>query len=190
MPPTGDPHKLAALEEYGEDDLKKNNTEPLEMIELPAREVKQSQLGCFDRGLKTVVDFLDLTLLFDPVYVNIALGISFALYSDVAFFTIQPVYLFSIGISKSDAALIISIGAATDLISRLFLSITSSCVQVKSRDIYLAGAVFTIVARFGMFPMFTLMLSQTRFLRNRCAISSISPVTILISLELFAGEVT
>lgn len=49
---------------------------------------------------KAVVDFLDLTLLNDPVYVNIVLGISFALYSDMAFFTLQPLYLFELGYSK------------------------------------------------------------------------------------------
>lgn len=49
---------------------------------------------------QVVVDFLDLTLLKDMIYVNIVLGISFALYSDVAFFTLQPVYLFYLGFSK------------------------------------------------------------------------------------------
>lgn len=49
---------------------------------------------------KAVVDFLDLTLLNDPIYVNIVLGISFALYSDMAFFTLQPLYLFELGYTK------------------------------------------------------------------------------------------
>lgn len=48
----------------------------------------------------TIVDFLDLTLLKQPVYVNIVLGITFALYSDLAFFTMQPTYLFELGYSK------------------------------------------------------------------------------------------
>ena len=47
-----------------------------------------------------VVDFLDLTLLKDLVYLNIVLGISFALYSDNSFFTLQPMYLFTLGFSK------------------------------------------------------------------------------------------
>lgn len=47
-----------------------------------------------------MVDFLDLTLLKDMVYLNIVLGISFALYSDNAFFTLQPMYLFELGFSK------------------------------------------------------------------------------------------
>jgi len=96
-----------------------------------------------------VVDFLDLTLLKDVIYVNIVLGISFALYSDVAFFTLQPVYLFYLGFSKSDTAMIIAIGAAADLGSRIFLAITSACVHVKARTVYLWGAIFTIGARFA-----------------------------------------
>lgn len=46
--------------------------------------------------------------------------------------------------------MIISIGAAADLGSRLFLAIMSLCVQVKARYIYLAGAALTVIARFGM----------------------------------------
>ncbi|KAH8237767.1 hypothetical protein KR038_011572, partial [Drosophila bunnanda] len=98
--------------------------------------------------LRTVVDFLDLTLLKKPVYVNIVLGITFALYSDITFFTMQPVYLFELGYNKVDTATIIAIGAAADLVSRIFLAVTAVCIQVPSRYIYLAGALFTVFARF------------------------------------------
>lgn len=57
-------------------------------------------LGFFLIFRRKVVDFLDLTLLEDFVYVNIVLGISFALYSDTSFFTIQPMYLFELGFAK------------------------------------------------------------------------------------------
>jgi len=50
--------------------------------------------------VRTIVDFLDLTLLKKPIYVNIVLGITFALYSDITFFTMQPVYLFELGYSR------------------------------------------------------------------------------------------
>ncbi|XP_035892105.1 LOW QUALITY PROTEIN: monocarboxylate transporter 1 [Anopheles stephensi] len=101
-----------------------------------------------------LVDFLDLTLLKDPIYVNIVLGISFALYSDLAFFTLQPMYLFMLSFSKSDVSLIIAIGAGADLISRIFLAISSTCLNIKARYVYLAGALFTIVARFGFLCVF------------------------------------
>lgn len=49
---------------------------------------------------QVIVDFLDLTLLKNPVYVNIVLGISFAIYSDITFFTLQPLYMFELGFTK------------------------------------------------------------------------------------------
>uniref|UniRef100_A0A182IPW6 Major facilitator superfamily (MFS) profile domain-containing protein n=1 Tax=Anopheles atroparvus TaxID=41427 RepID=A0A182IPW6_ANOAO len=101
-----------------------------------------------------LVDFLDLTLLKDPIYVNIVLGISFALYSDLAFFTLQPMYLFMMAFSKADVSLIIAIGAGADLISRIFLAISSTCLNIKARYVYLAGALFTIVARFAFLCVF------------------------------------
>ncbi|XP_017850385.1 monocarboxylate transporter 7 [Drosophila busckii] len=96
-----------------------------------------------------IVDFLDLTLLKKPIYVNIVLGITFALYSDISFFTIQPSYLFELGYSKVQTANVIAIGAAADLISRIFLAVTAVFIQVPSRYIYLGGALFTVFARFA-----------------------------------------
>lgn len=62
-----------------------------------------------------LVDFLDLTLLKDPIYVNIVLGISFALYSDLAFFTLQPMYLFMLAFSKVGHVGILQAHAAPSL---------------------------------------------------------------------------
>ncbi|XP_030566197.1 uncharacterized protein LOC115766416 [Drosophila novamexicana] len=98
----------------------------------------------------TIVDFLDLTLLKKPIYVNIVLGITFALYSDISFFTMQPSYLFELGYTKADTANVIAIGAAADLLSRIFLAITAIFIQVPARYIYLAGALFTIFARIAL----------------------------------------
>lgn len=95
----------------------------------------------------TIVDFLDLTLLKQPVYINIVLGITFALYSDITFFTMQPIYLFELGYSKVDTATIIAIGATADLLSRIFLATTAIFIQVPARYIYLGGALFTVIAR-------------------------------------------
>lgn len=47
--------------------------------------------------------------------------------------------------------MIIAIGAAADLLSRVFMAVMSLCIQVKARYIYLAGASFTCIARFGRY---------------------------------------
>uniref|UniRef100_A0A1A9ZB14 Major facilitator superfamily (MFS) profile domain-containing protein n=1 Tax=Glossina pallidipes TaxID=7398 RepID=A0A1A9ZB14_GLOPL len=101
-----------------------------------------------------IVDFLDLTLMKKPIYVNIVLGISFALYSDIAFFTLQPLYMFHLGYDKPDTASIIAIGAAADLGSRVFLAFLAMFIQMPSRYIYLAGAFFTVISRFVFLTVF------------------------------------
>lgn len=64
--------------------------------------IRKKKITCiFNR--KIIVDFLDLSLLKDPIYVNIVLGITFALYSDMAFFTIQPMYMFELNFEKVNA---------------------------------------------------------------------------------------
>nr|XP_014097240.2 monocarboxylate transporter 9 [Bactrocera oleae] len=102
-----------------------------------------------------LVNFLDLKLLKKPIYLNIVLGISFALYSDIAFFTLQPLYLFELGFTKPDTASIIAIGAAADLASRIFLAFSAIFIQMPSRYIYLAGSFFTVIARFAFLNVFS-----------------------------------
>lgn len=43
-----------------------------------------------------MVDFLHLSLFKDPIYLNIVVGMTFALYSDNAFFSLLPLYLFEL----------------------------------------------------------------------------------------------
>lgn len=50
---------------------------------------------------------------------------------------------------QADTAIIIAVGAAADLGSRVVLAVLSMFIQVKARYVYLAGAVGTIAARFG-----------------------------------------
>lgn len=96
-----------------------------------------------------IVDVLDLTLLFDPIYTNICLGMALTLFADVTFFIIQPGYLRELMFTKMETATTVSIGAAGDLFSRLFVTLVSSFVQFKARQLFLAGVVATIGLQMG-----------------------------------------
>ncbi|XP_031623601.1 monocarboxylate transporter 14-like [Contarinia nasturtii] len=98
--------------------------------------------------MRKVIDFLDLTLLKDLVYVNIVLGISFGLYSDNTFFALLPMYLFELHFSQPDVAMIVSCGSAADLASRVCLAIISLFVEVKARNIFWAGSIAVVLTRF------------------------------------------
>lgn len=94
-----------------------------------------------------VVRFLDLELCRDAVYVNIAVGMALVLYSDVAYFTILPVYLRELGIEKMATAQAISLCAAADLLARFVLTVGSYAFRVRARTIFLAGVLGTIATR-------------------------------------------
>lgn len=98
------------------------------------------------------------------------LGVSFGLYADNAFFTLLPMYLYELGFAKvngfhntsnllsvfsynfsnqSHTALVVTTGAAADMFSRIFLAIMSLFVEIKARNIFLAGAIMIIIVRFS-----------------------------------------
>ncbi|KAG4069539.1 hypothetical protein HA402_006905 [Bradysia odoriphaga] len=97
-------------------------------------------------GLR-IVEFLDLNLMKDPIYVNIALGIAFTTYSDSAFISFQPTYLLDRNYSNDEVASVIASGVGADLLSRLVYSLAAAFINLKSRDMYLFGTVFMLLAR-------------------------------------------
>ncbi|CAG2066105.1 unnamed protein product, partial [Timema podura] len=101
------------------------------------------RFSCWEK----IVNFLDLKLLLDPIYSNIAVGIAFTFTADIIFFTILPIYLFYLGFSKPETAVCISIGLACDLGGRLFLTVLGLFAQVKSRTLVLFGSTATVVFR-------------------------------------------
>lgn len=98
-----------------------------------------------------VVDFLDLTLLKDWIYVNIAIGLTTALYSDGAFFLLLPMYLFELGFSQKEAAVITSTVFAAELSCRTLMAIVSLFIQFKARNAFLFGCITCTLFRFGRF---------------------------------------
>lgn len=96
-----------------------------------------------------IVDFMDLTLLCKPVYLNICIGMSLVLVSLITFFTILPSYLRHLLFSREDTALIVSICAFADLSSRMFVTIISSWLRIRARNLFLAGVIGTIIGQLG-----------------------------------------
>ncbi|CAD7091335.1 unnamed protein product [Hermetia illucens] len=98
---------------------------------------------------KLIVDFLDLSLLKQPVYVNIVLGITLAFYADLSFFSFQPLYLFELEYTKLEVSRVIAVGAGADLLSRCALVVLNAVAPVPARYIFLAGAIASIISRFA-----------------------------------------
>ncbi|XP_073958258.1 monocarboxylate transporter 9-like isoform X1 [Choristoneura fumiferana] len=100
-----------------------------------------------DGKWQTVADYLDLTLLKDWIYDNIAFGMALAFFADLTFFTLEPLFLDRNGLSRVEIANIIAIGGATDMTARLLLGVTGHFFNMNSRYMFFAGAFFTAVFR-------------------------------------------
>ncbi|XP_026739063.1 monocarboxylate transporter 9-like [Trichoplusia ni] len=97
---------------------------------------------------QTVAEFLDLTLLKDPVYVNIIFGLALTFFSDLTFFTLEPIFLDKVHLSKAEIANIIAVGGAMDMSARLFLGVAGQFFRMNSRYMFFCGALFTALFRF------------------------------------------
>ncbi|CAH0592712.1 unnamed protein product [Chrysodeixis includens] len=97
---------------------------------------------------QTVAEFLDLTLLKDPVYVNIIFGLALTFFSDLTFFTLEPIFLDKVHLSKAEIANIIAVGGAMDMSARLFLGVAGQFFRMNSRYMFFSGALLTALFRF------------------------------------------
>ncbi|GJQ75159.1 hypothetical protein Trydic_g9765 [Trypoxylus dichotomus] len=96
---------------------------------------------------KTLVESLDLILFKDIVYVNMALGVSLALTSDIVFMYITPSLLNSYGFDDADITFTLTTFFATDLIGKISLGILTAIIKISNRQILLVGSIFVIVLR-------------------------------------------
>jgi hypothetical protein len=108
-----------------------------------------------------VVDFLDLRLLLDPVYVNIAIGTGISFFADITYCALFPLVVLKLGYSRTDSAICISILAAADIFGRLSVALTGAFFpQVSNRALFLVGAVTSVVGRTSMSIQIKLLFLQ------------------------------
>ncbi|XP_069674662.1 monocarboxylate transporter 14-like [Periplaneta americana] len=95
-----------------------------------------------------IVEILDLRLLLDPVYVNIAVGLSVSFFCEITSTTLFPVLVLALGYTKADSALCISVLTAADIAGRLFVTLIGAfCPKVPSRTLMLVGAIASVLGR-------------------------------------------
>ncbi|KAL0850904.1 hypothetical protein ABMA28_006813 [Loxostege sticticalis] len=106
---------------------------------------------------QTVAEFLDLTLLKDWVYDNIIFGMALSFFSDLTFFTLEPLFLDKHHLSRGEIANIIAVGGATDMTARLLLGVAGQFFRINSRQMFFAGALLAAVFRIAFIQFTTFM---------------------------------
>ncbi|CAG9764128.1 unnamed protein product [Ceutorhynchus assimilis] len=133
---------------------------------------------------QSFIKSMDMSLLKDPKYLNISIGLALCFTSDMAFISIIPLMLGNIGFTAAQIATVMSVFFGCDLVSRILLTLVSSFAKFKSRYLVLCTSVLIVAARIALVANDTYMwklvtLGTLGFLR--CFIQT--PLPLVISEE-------
>lgn len=96
---------------------------------------------------KKIVEFMDLDLLKDPIYLNLVFGLSIFYVAEQNFKMVTPFFFRSIGYDNKDIALFLSVQALTDILARLILPPICDRLTISKRTLFMAGISLLAVAR-------------------------------------------
>ncbi|XP_037028588.1 monocarboxylate transporter 13-like [Bradysia coprophila] len=110
--------------------------------------INEKQHTSFWRAVgRWTVHFFDLDLLRDKTYVNILLGISFAIFAEFNFSILTPFILYEMDFSTVEVASLMSTVAISDVISRFVSPWIGDYFEQSSRIMYMISLVFLVVIR-------------------------------------------
>lgn len=95
------------------------------------------------------VEFMDLDLLKDPIYLNLIFGLSIFYVAEQNFKMVVPFFFSSIGYDKKDQAMFLSVQAATDILARLILPPICDRLTVTKRTLFMGGIFVLGICRSG-----------------------------------------
>ncbi|KYN13877.1 Monocarboxylate transporter 1 [Trachymyrmex cornetzi] len=114
------------------------------------------------RILRRVADLYDFDLLRDPIYVNIMLGMSIAVFAEINFSMLTPFILADMGLTTAKIANIMSVIAIADLICRGAAPYLGEWLRLSARMMYMLSLFLLIISRYcnvpSIFDLFTIAL--------------------------------
>nr|XP_012228865.1 PREDICTED: uncharacterized protein LOC105675935 [Linepithema humile] len=97
--------------------------------------------------LRRVIDLFDFEILRDPIYLNIMLGMSIAIFAEVNFSMLTPSFLDEMKMEKREIANTMSIIAMVDLISRGAAPYLAEWLRQPPRVMYMLSLVLLLISR-------------------------------------------
>lgn len=146
---TGSTFHIHAHLDSDEEDLRQNTNKNLkDDINKNADSVqkcanRKSNSSCWRR----VVDFFDLDLLKDPIYLNILFGLSIFYVAELNFKMIVPFFLHELGYSTSEIAFYLSMTAIADVLARVVLPPICDRVNISRRTLFSIASIFLGLSR-------------------------------------------
>ncbi|KAK9302693.1 hypothetical protein QLX08_005414 [Tetragonisca angustula] len=108
---------------------------------------KSEKKSTITRILNAISDYFDLDLLRDPIYVNIMLGMSVAIFAEINFSQLTPFFLMDMKISTNQIATVMSTIASVDLVFRTLAPFIGEWLHQPPRIMYLLSLCLLIISR-------------------------------------------
>ncbi|GJQ72073.1 hypothetical protein Trydic_g3170 [Trypoxylus dichotomus] len=109
--------------------------------------IAEEKENIFKRIGKYLVDLFDLTLLKDPVYVNIMVGMCFAVFAEMNFSLLTPFIMQDFGLETQQIATFMSTVSIADICFRFISPYISDFFEQSSRAMFLWALVLLILSR-------------------------------------------
>nr|CAD7571559.1 unnamed protein product [Timema californicum] len=136
--------KLLDARNDAESKQEKNDSQSLDSMDSMIAMLNRSFLR---RMLSRIFVALDLGLLQDPIYINIMLGMSFAISAEINFSLMTPFILGDLGFSNDRTATIMSTLGIADLVFRFLSPFVADSLGISARTMYLISLCLLVIAR-------------------------------------------
>lgn len=104
--------------------------------------------------LSNIAKFFDLDLLKDPIFVNILVGLAFAVFSELNFTVLIPFILNDFGLTNDQIATFLSTAGVADIAFRFLAPFIGDCLKTPPRQMYIFTLIVLIIMRFSTFVVF------------------------------------
>lgn len=103
-------------------------------------------------AFKWVVEFFELDLLRDNIYLSMMIGMAISLFAEINFAILTPFILSDLNFSSNEIPIILSVIAIADLVSRFFSPFVADYFKWSTQMAYTISLAMLIVTRAGEFP--------------------------------------
>lgn len=109
--------------------------------------IKKKKISVLKRIGKGIVDMFDLTLLQSPTFVNMMIGMSFAVFSEMNFTILTPFIMQDFGLDTYQIATFMSTISIADICFRFVAPYVSDYFQKPARVMYMWALILLILSR-------------------------------------------
>ncbi|XP_044254557.1 monocarboxylate transporter 12-like [Tribolium madens] len=100
-----------------------------------------------NQRLSNIAKFFDLDLLKDPIFVNILIGLAFAVFSELNFTILIPFILNDLGLNNDQIATFLSMAGVADIAFRFLAPYIGDCLKTSPRQMFIFTLIVLIIMR-------------------------------------------